>query len=362
MSALPPLPEIVNGKYQFKALQYKTHSSELKYETVEYPTQLGPNDVLIKTKAASVNPIDLIFKAFSYSFYGPKFKGFGGDFSGIVLKTGSASSFKEGDEIYGNFLVPFTKNGTFGEYFLFNEKKAILAIKKPKSLSFTEAASLPIVACTAFQALKEHADLKGKNVLILGAGTSVGSYGVQFAKHYFGAANVVGTCSPRSAEKIKSYGADATVDYHQTESAKINEVLEFVKEHGKFDFILDTVRDPSFHAYSTSILNGSNKGGIYATIAGSTVMDYTNVKFSAMLPSFGSLLYGIKSKFSGEIAKPISVFLKNNKDFAAALDKLIEEGHFTPVIDSELDGLTQYSEAIQKVATSKASGKVVCTF
>lgn len=362
MSELPPLPEIVNGNFQFKALQYTNHSSEFKIETVEFPTELGPKDVLIKTKAASINPVDLILKALTYSLFGTKFRGFGGDFSGIVLKTGSDSSYKPGDKVFGDAITPFGKSGSFGEYFIFNEKEATLSFKIPNGLSFSESASLPIAGCTAFQALKEHADLKGKKVLILGGGTSVGSYGVQFAKGYFGASHVVATCSPRSSEKIKSFGADLTIDYHQSETAKVNEVLEFVKEHGKFDIILDTVRDSSFYPYSTSILHGSNNGGVYAKIAGSTVMDYKNVKIFSLLPSFSSLSYFIKSKLSGEIAKPVTILLKKDEDFGDAITKLIDDGKFTPVIDSEFDGYSQFSEAIEKVATSKASGKVICTF
>lgn len=362
MSEIPALPPVVNGKFQFKALQYSNYSQKPTYQTVEYPAELGPKDVLVKTKATSVNPVDVILKGLSYSWIGAKSKGFGGDFAGVVVKAGSESAYKPGDRIFGDVLSPMGQLGSFGEYIYFNESQTTMCFKIPEGVSFEEAASLPIAGCTAFQALKEHADLSGKNVLILGGGTSLGSYAIQLAKYHFGAAQVVATCSPKTSEKLKGLGADATVSYRQAESAKVNDVLEFVKTHGKFDFILDAVRDTSFYAHSTAVVHGSNKGGIYAKIGGSATMDYTNIKISGLLPSFVSIKYALRAKFCGEIATPLTIFLHDNKDFAQVMGKLVAENHFHFVIDSTLDGLTEYDQAIQKVASSAASGKVVCTF
>lgn len=213
-----------------------------------------------------------------------------------------------------------------------------------------------------FPRFEGHENLKGKNVLILGAGTSVGSNGVQFAKHYFGAKNVVATCSANSAEKVESLGADVIIDYTKGETAKTNEILEFVKVNGKFDFVLDTVRDSSIYPISTAVLHGANKGGVFAKVAGSTTLDYNRIKIADLLPSYASLKYSIVGKWNKEHAKHVVLMLHDNKDYGDAVDKLNKEGHFQFIIDSEYDGLTEYKAAIEKVALSKAKGKVVCTF
>ncbi|GME91610.1 hypothetical protein B5S31_g2159 [[Candida] boidinii] len=126
-------------------------------------------------------------------------------------------------------------------------KTYALLSKMPHGMTYQEAAALPIVTGTSFSLLEDAGtDLKGKNVLILGGGSSVGTSGAMFAKYYFGAKNLVATCSPRSAEKTLKAGADRIVDYSKGAKHEFDEVLSIVKEIGKFDFILDTIRDTVF--------------------------------------------------------------------------------------------------------------------
>lgn len=357
------LPKVVDGQFEFKALRFSDYASPLQYETVHYPAELDPTTIVIKTKASSVNPADVLLKGIAYWFMGDRSKGFGSDFSGEVVKTGSESKYKPGDKIFGIVYPPLKANGAFGEYIVHDETKFMMCFKIPDGLDFAEAASLPIAAGTAYQGLGEHANLKDKNVLILGAGTSVGSYGVQFAKHFYGAKNVVATCSPSSAPKVKSYGADLIVDYTKGEKSKVAEVLDFVEKNGKFDIILDTVRDGSFYPITNQVLQGSANGGVYTKVAGSTTLDYGNAHFKDLLPTFASLKYGIMGRFYPHwYARHVVLWLHDNKGFADAVAKMMKEDKFHVVLDSKWDGMTQYDEAIQKVAQGKAKGKVVVTF
>lgn len=355
---------IKNNKLTVKAITYSWYYNPLALKEIEIPvvpnTIVKPTELLVKVHATSINPVDCIFKGFSYGFINPKNKIIGGDFSGVVVKAGPETNFKVGDKIYGDVLT-FTGRGSSSEYILFEPSKAIICEKIPEGIKFEEAASLPIVSGTAYQCLKSYGgDLTGKNVLVLGAGTSVGTYSVQLAKKYFGAKNVVATCSSKSAEKTKKNGADIVVDY--TKNSKINELLEFVKVNGKFDIVVDTVRDESVFDYFNALLKPVSENGILTQVKGSYTIDYSNLKLSQFLPSLKKLTNSINFKLGRSPYFVTDILLESNKGYGDAINKLWTEGKLNISMDSIKNAYTDYQEAYDRVASGKASGKVVMKF
>lgn len=357
---------ISNGKLLTKALTYRNYSTPLEWEPIELAiepeTIVKPNEILVKTKAASINPVDCILQKLSYTYIGSRTKVLGGDFSGIIIKAGSESGFNDGDEVYGDILSPMSARGSFSEYLLIDPKKSICE-KKPTGMTFEQAASLPIVFYTAFGALKVHKDsLEGANVLVLGGGTSVGRYAIQIAKKYMKAAKVVATCSSKSKEDDLKYGADITVDYTGSETSKVNAVLEFVKNNGKFDIIVDCVRDEVFLDYLDPILKPTKEGGVYLQIAGSSVMNYETAHFSSFFKSFRYMKTYLKGLLGLSPHTFVSFFLKPSSGAGASVNELWNKKELDIPIDTVCDGFTEFQAAFDKVASCKAKGKVVCTF
>ncbi|TID30529.1 hypothetical protein CANINC_000883 [Pichia inconspicua] len=354
---------IKDNKLTIKAITYQSGYTPLTVKELEIPvvpeTIVKPTEVLVEIKATSLNPVDCILKAFSKSWYGPKDKIIGGDFAGIVVKSGSESGFSEGDKIYGD-LLSLSARGSFSNYALFEPKKCLIAEKIPEGLSFEHAASLPCVSNTAFAGLKQYqGDLSGKNVLILGAGTSVGYSAVQLAKYYFKAGNVVVTCSASSAERASAGGADVTIDYHKGDEFKKQQILDFVKSKGKFDVIFDAVRDESVFDYFDDIVA---EGGFIGQVGGSYVLDYKNIRLYNLLPSWKILKNKLSSALKLTKYKVYPVWTTPDPEYGLAIEKLVKEKKLKVVIDSVYDAYTQANEAFDKVAACKAKGKVILRF
>ncbi|WP_371493729.1 NADP-dependent oxidoreductase [Kitasatospora sp. NBC_00374] len=194
---------------------------------VPAPT-VGPHDVLIEARAAGVNPIDhLIVKGFMQPEGLAHTRVLGNEVAGVVAATGDAvTGFAVGDEVFAR--VDPQVGAAFAELVAVDES---LVAAKPATLSFAEAASLPLVALTAWQALTEQSRLvAGQRVLIHGGAGGVGAAAIQIAKHL--GAEVVTTVSTDSTESARALGADQVVDYR---NEKFDEVVAPV------DVVLDTV-------------------------------------------------------------------------------------------------------------------------
>lgn len=345
------------------AIAYKSHKTPLSLQELYIPydgeSPVKPNEILVEIKATSINPVDVILKAFTYSWYGPTYKIMGSDFAGVVLEAGSQTSYKAGDRVYGDALR-IGQRGAFSSKILVDPSKLIVCEKIPEGMSFDQAGSLPIVSNTAFEAVTKYkGDLKGKNVLVLGAGTSVGFFSTQFAKNYFGAKNVVATCSGKSADKTTKAGADLIVDYTKGDSAKLNSLLEFVKVNGYFDLIIDTVRDELVIDYFSSLLKPANEGGVFAQISGSYVMDYSDVHLSIFLPSWRIIKSKILYLFSLSKYPIVNVWAAPDAEYGKAIATLWNEGKLDIALDSVYDAYKEFQVAFDKVASCKAQGKVI---
>ncbi len=219
----------------------------LKLEAIAQPEPL-PNEVLIRVEAAGVNPIDWKIRAGYVKETFPMPMPFtpGMDVSGVVEAIGTdVKAFQVGQAVYGDL-----KMGAYAEFATTSEDAIAL---KPKTLDFVQAASVPMVAMTAYQSLFDHADLKaGQTVLVHAASGGVGMFAVQFAK--WKGAHVIATASAANAEFVRSLGADQVIDYHAT---PFEQVVQNV------DVVLDTLGGDT-QARSYSVLK---PGGILVSTA-----------------------------------------------------------------------------------------------
>ncbi|GAB3200461.1 NADPH:quinone reductase-like Zn-dependent oxidoreductase [Pontibacter aydingkolensis] len=198
---------------KMKAATYKEFGGAEKIEikTVDIP-EIKEGEVLVKIKAAGVNPVDAFVREGYLKEYLPyEFPIIPGwDMAGTIEKRGfSARRFEIGDAVYAYARRPIVQHGTFAEYIVIPE--SYLAAK-PESISFEEAAGIPLVGLTAYQSLFDAGKLqKGQTVLILGGSGGVGSLGIQLAKAE--GATVIAVASEKNHAFMKELGADHTIDY-----------------------------------------------------------------------------------------------------------------------------------------------------
>ena len=207
-----------------KAVVYDKRGSgdRLSLRELEKPAP-GEGEVLVKIVCTAINAADYRSMALGSI---PKSRIFGADVSGVVEAVGSlASKYKPGDAVFGDLSV--AGFGGFAEFVAAPEK---VFAQKPRSVSFEQAAAVPMAALTALQALRDKGEIQpGNKVLIVGAGGGVGTFAVQLAR-YFGA-DVTAICSANSADLASSLGANQVLDYAKD---------DFTKNGKKYDLIFGT--------------------------------------------------------------------------------------------------------------------------
>ncbi|MFD4926970.1 NADP-dependent oxidoreductase [Streptomyces goshikiensis] len=281
---------------------------------------VGPRDVLIEVRAAGVNPVDhLIVKGFLSTGEPSRPLVIGNELAGVVTQVGAeASRFSVGDEVFSR--VDPRVGGAFAEYVTVDES---LVAAKPSRLTFEEAASLPLVALTALQALTEQADVRsGTRVLIHGGAGGVGSAAVQIAKQL--GAEVVATAGSGSVELVRELGADRVIDYR---TEKFEEVVSDV------DVVLDTIggetQDRSFGVLKS--------GGTLVSIVAIPDAEAKKARWNVEARSF---------------------FMRPQGEQLAHLAGLVESGQLRPIVETVFP-LDEASEALQKVERGGARGKTV---
>ena len=171
-----------------------------------------PGEILVRVYASGVNPVDWVVRQGGNDFLRPLLKlplTPGWDAAGIVESVGSeVTGFEPGDAVYGVPNFP-GQQGSYAEYL---SAKAVQFARKPKAISFNEAAGVPLAGLTAWTGIFEHGKLQpGQRILILGASGGVGSFAVQFAKAK--GAYIIGVASTTNLEHLKAIGADEAIDY-----------------------------------------------------------------------------------------------------------------------------------------------------
>ncbi len=322
--------------------QYGKHAS-LELANVPEPV-VEENDVLIQVHAAGVNQLDSKIKKGEFKLILPYKTPFalGHDVAGIVTKVGSkVIKFKVGDEVYArpaDFSI-----GTIAEYISINESDLAL---KPKNLSMNEAASIPLVGLTAWQALVEKAGLiKGQKVFIQAGSGGVGTFAIQLAKHL--GATVATTTSTANIDWVKSLGADIVIDYKKDDFEAI------LKD---YDVVLNS-QDTHILEKSLKILK---PGGKIISISGPPDSAFAKeFGLNWMLKLILSLLSSKVRKNARQLGVYYSfLFMRAQGDQLTQITKLIEGGIIKPIVDKVFP-FEQTNEALTYVETGRAKGKVV---
>ncbi|NTD97461.1 NADP-dependent oxidoreductase [Agrobacterium tumefaciens] len=306
--------------------------------------KISAHDVLVKVYAASVNLLDKKIKTGEFKLILPyKFPLIlGNDVAGVITQVGkNVKQFKVGDEVYSrpsDFGI-----GTFAAFIAINEKDVAL---KPKNLSMEEAASIPLVALTAWQALVERAKLKkGQKVFIQAGSGGVGTVAIQLAK-YLGA-TVATTASEKSFGMLKDLGADVLIDYKKQDFETI------LKD---YDVVLNS-QDNKTLEKSLKILK---PGGKVISISGPPTTDFAK---TIGAPWFVRIILSIISVGIRRKAKKLGVdysflFMRADGKQLQEISKLIEQRGIKPVVD-RVFAFEQINEALEYVESGRAKGKVV---
>jgi NADPH:quinone reductase-like Zn-dependent oxidoreductase len=312
----------------------------LKLREIEKPTP-ADDQLLVKVRAASVNPLDWHFIEgtpyigrflFGFGARKPKDTRLGVDFAGSVEAVGkNVTKFKPGDEVFGG------RTGAFADYVCVREARAVAL--KPANITFEQAASVPIAAITALQALRDKGHVQpGQSVLINGASGGVGTFAVQIAKSY--GADVTGVCSTRNLDLVRSIGADHVIDYTKQDFAQTGQ---------RYDLILDNVGTQPLSQFRSAL----TPKGICVMIGGGG-------------PNDGRLI--------GPLARPIKALMLSpfvsqkfgmldaelNHNDLAFLGDLMQSGKVKPIIDRTYK-LSDLADAIRYLEQGHARGKVVIT-
>jgi NADPH:quinone reductase-like Zn-dependent oxidoreductase len=306
----------------------------LELQDVDKPV-VKDDEVLVRVRAASVNPADWHFmRGVPYvmrpqsGLRKPKKNFVGHDFAGQVEAVGKAvTGFRPGDEVFADVGA-----GGFAEYASVSEGVLVL---KPANLTFEQAAAVPLAGLTALQGLRDAGQIRpGQKVLIIGASGGVGTFAVQIANSF--GAQVSAVCSTRNMELVRSLGADAVIDYTQG---------DFTQSGQKFDLIfqLAGTSSPShcrqaLTSKGTLVLSSGESDGRW-------IGPVDRLVKAAVLSPF------VSQKLGSFLAKP-------NEDDLQFLKELIEAGKLMPVIDRTYP-LSEVPEAIRYLEEGHARGKVV---
>ena len=305
---------------------------------------LRDDEVLIEVHAAGVNLLDSKVRDGEFKLILP-YKlpvVLGHDVAGVVTKVGPrVRQFRVGDEVYArpdDFRI-----GTFAEFVPVKESSVA---PKPKNLTMEEAASIPLVALTAWQALVEKANLrKGQKVFIQAGSGGVGTYAIQLAKHL--GATVATTTSTTNVAMVKALGADVVIDYKQQD---FEEVLS------NYDVVLNSQDGKTLQ----KSLNVLKRGGKVVSISGPPDPAFGQ---EIKAPGFVRLILRLLSSGIRRKAKRLGVsfsflFMKANGAQLREITRLFDAGATRPVVDRVFP-FEQTNEAMAYVEAGRAKGKVV---
>jgi len=305
---------------------------------------LQENDVLVQIHAAGVNVLDSKIR-------NGEFKSFlryrlpiilGHDVAGVVVGVGSrVRRFKPGDEVYAR--PADGRIGGFAEFIAIAEDDVAI---KPKALTMEEAASIPLVGLTGWQALIERANLKrGQSVLIHAGSGGVGTFAIQLAKH--AGATVATTTSAVNAGLVRSLGADVVIDYHKDDFAQVLR---------DYDVVLQSVDKVTLEK-SLRVLK---PGGQLISVSGPPDAAFARTIGAPWILRMvmGALSYGIKTKARRRHVNYSFLFMRANGRQLTEITSLIDDGIIRPVVDRVFP-FASTKEAMTYVEAGRAKGKVV---
>ena len=291
----------------------------LKYEDAPRP-EPKESELLVRVIAAGVNPVDAKIRAGGFGRRSPDAPPMilGWDVAGIVESAGpAASKFKKGDAVFA--FLPLQRGGGYAEYCIVDEA---IAVAKPKSLTFVEAAAVPLAAMTAWQAMLDSGGLKeGQTVLIQGGSGGVGAFAVQIAKAK--GARVIATASTPNQAFLKELGADVAIDY---KTQKFEDIAKDV------DVVLDTVGGET-QKRSFDVLK---EGGTLVSIVGGPDQNLAKEK-------------GVNAK---------GILVRPNAAQLTEIAELIDAGKIKVTV-SQVVPLQDAAKAHEQIETGHTRGKIV---
>lgn len=313
----------------------------LRLDEVPRPSP-GPRDVLIRVRAAAVNPVDCKIRSGGQRsiirYRLPWILGL--DVSGTVEEVGAlVTRFAPGDEVWSS--PRHTRPGTYAEYVCVDEREVA---KKPSSLTHEQAASLPLVGLTAYQCLVEKGKLRaGQRVLVHAGAGGVGSFAIQLAKHL--GAHVVTTASPRNEELVRELGADEVIDYRKG---------SFAEASAPVDLVLDSLGEEVFEENLRVLRRGGRLVNITIDVPRhveryGTFFSLFTLAWAMLKLHLRPLLAGIRSRH---------VIKRCDGDQLRTIAELVEAGAIRPVIDRVVP-LAEVAEAHRYSETHRARGKIV---
>ena len=331
-----------------KAQAITEYGSPDYFTEIDLPTpNIKPDHVLIRVAATSVNPVDTKIRSGGRAMCPDLPAVLHMDVAGTIEQVGAGvSTFKSGDEVYGccgglKTVAGENLGGALADYMLAD---AALIAHKPTSLSFSEAAAMPLVTITAWEALIQRAKVGPRQNVLVHAGTGgVGHIGIQVAK-WAGAKVFATVSSERKATIARDLGADVTINYRDTS------VVDYVAEHtdGRgFDVVFDTVGGTNLdRAFEATAVNGT-----VVTILASSQHDLTPMHNKGLslhvvfmlIPMLYHKGREIHGRILGEVAK------------------LVDSGAIKPLIDPQVFSFAEAGTAHRKLAAGEAFGKIVLT-
>jgi len=334
-TACPPPVSMASNEDTMQAFVYRCYGSPdvLTLETVEKPVP-AENEVLVKIKAAGVNPLDWHYMRGSpyimrlgTGLGAPDDVRLGVDFAGTVEAVGkNVKKYKPGDDVFGR------GTGAFADYLSIAEDRALAL--KPDNMSFQQAAAVPIAAVTALQALRNKGQLReGQKVLINGASGGVGTFAVQFARLI--GAEVTAVCSARNADMVSLIGADHVIDY---------KTQDYTQSGEKYDLIIDMIGNHSL-SDNRQVLTAEGRFVIVGGGHGNWIG-----------PLAGPIKASVYSPFVSQDF--VLLMAQMRKDDLETLADLMTAGEITPVIDQTF-ALHEVPDAIRYSEAGRARGKIV---
>ncbi|CAG7647088.1 Zinc-type alcohol dehydrogenase-like protein [Paenibacillus solanacearum] len=328
-----------------KAIIIEKYGKNVPFVMTEQPLpSIGEHDVLVEIHATSLNPIDFKIKEGKMKFLlNYKFPLIlGNDFSGVVVKVGKrVNTFKPGDEVYGRPRK--NRIGTLAEFIAVHEEDISL---KPQNLSFEEAASIPLVGLTTYQAFRDILDLqKGQKILIHAGSGGVGTFAIQLAKRM--GAFVATTASDKGYELVKSLGADLIINYKKENFEDVLTGYDAV-----FDTLGGAVLEKSFRILKP--------GGQIVSISG---MPNTRFGKEAKLGWMKTAILSIASRKITALEKKSHtryhfLFMKSSGAQLKVIKEWIERGDIKPVMD-RVYHLKDTGQAFHHLESGSAKGKIV---
>jgi NADPH:quinone reductase-like Zn-dependent oxidoreductase len=334
-----PCPDAQNSAAMgetMKAVMQRCYGSGavLRLEDVARPVP-ATDEVLIRVRAAAVNPLDWhgtagkpYFMRLSIGIGAPTDARMGVDFSGVVEAVGQhVTHFKPGDAVFG------ASGGSFAQYVKAREGASIVRV--PENMNFEQAAAIPIAAITALQGLRDHGHVQaGQKVLINGASGGVGTFAIQIAK--FLGAEVTGVCSTRNVDLVRSLGADHVIDYTQR---------NFTQGTDRYDVVLDNVGNHSL----LDVRRVVNPKGTLVIVSGPKREPFLGPLWRML----GALV--IDPFVDQNLVTFIADMNQPDLEFLASLARA---GKLKPVIDKRYS-LSEVPQAIDYQGTGHARGKII---